>query len=548
MSARRGRDDRDQRPVRGEGPGGGAPDDVRPDARRRRVADRRAARGAAAVAVGRRPGVPQLRRLLLQPLVRDARARSADGPGHRPRPGDDPRAAPRRRPERLAAARRAHRLPRGRAPQHRRRADRGGRRPGRPHRERPAGRRQTRQALSQQIVWTLRQLPDVQAVEITAGGQPLLVPGAPSPQPRDAWPAVDPTACRPARPATRPAPTAPCGSSPTACARCPAVPGRARSPSSTSRSRTTRSRSPASIPTGACGRRACSRARRSSGSARPGRPTGLAFDRSSSVWVVDAEDGLISVTGDGTSEAITVTGLSRRTTLIAAIPSRDGTRAALIVRRGPRTGLLLARVIRTAGQPTPHRRRRADPDRVAAGRGRRRGLVGRRHAVGARQRERGHAAGVRRRHRPRRRRHRSGRPRLPSPWPRRRACPPWSARPTASSTSSPPGRGPSGCAGRRRRTRASPGHGGDARDADARAREGADGLAHGGAGGQHVVDDHARGRPVPHAPSYREGPVDQLPTLVAGEVLQRPVGGGGGEPRPDEDGPAPGVERAAAAR
>ena len=42
----------------------------------------------------------------------------------------------------------------------------------------------TRQALSQQIVWTLRQLPDVQAVEISAGGQPLLVPGTVSPQPR----------------------------------------------------------------------------------------------------------------------------------------------------------------------------------------------------------------------------------------------------------------------------------------------------------------------------------------------------------------------------
>ncbi len=36
-------------------------------------------------------------------------------------------------------------------------------------------------------------------------------------------------------------------------------------------------------------------------------------------------------------------------TSIAAIPSRDGTRAALIVRDGPRTSLLLARVIRTLG-------------------------------------------------------------------------------------------------------------------------------------------------------------------------------------------------------
>lgn len=35
----------------------------------------------------------------------------------------------------------------------------------------------SRQALSQQLVWTLRQLPDVQAVSITSAGQPLFVPG-----------------------------------------------------------------------------------------------------------------------------------------------------------------------------------------------------------------------------------------------------------------------------------------------------------------------------------------------------------------------------------
>jgi hypothetical protein len=82
-----------------------------------------------------------------------------------------------------------------------------------------------------------------------------------------------------------------------------------------------------------------------------GQPTSVAFDQSS-VWVVDAKDGLQSVSSDGTSEAIAVSGLSKRTGLIAAIPSRDGARAALIVRRGPRTGLLLARVIRTAGSTT----------------------------------------------------------------------------------------------------------------------------------------------------------------------------------------------------
>jgi hypothetical protein len=80
-----------------------------------------------------------------------------------------------------------------------------------------------------------------------------------------------------------------------------------------------------------------------------GAPTGLAFDRSATVWMVDPELGLISVAGDGSYEAIAVSGLPKRTALIAAVPSRDGTRAALIVRRGPRTGVLLARIIRSSG-------------------------------------------------------------------------------------------------------------------------------------------------------------------------------------------------------
>ncbi len=49
-----------------------------------------------------------------------------------------------------------------------------------------------RTALSQQIVWTLKQLPEVQFVEIAVSGTPLSVPGTSSPQSRDAWPEVDP--------------------------------------------------------------------------------------------------------------------------------------------------------------------------------------------------------------------------------------------------------------------------------------------------------------------------------------------------------------------
>lgn len=78
----------------------------------------------------------------------------------------------------------------------------------------------------------------------------------------------------------------------------------------------------------------------------------LAFDGSTDVWVVDADNGLIAVSPDGTSKPINVEGLTGRAELRAAVPSRDGTRAALVVRRGPRTEVLLARVDRSTLSPS----------------------------------------------------------------------------------------------------------------------------------------------------------------------------------------------------
>lgn len=51
-------------------------------------------------------------------------------------------------------------------------------------------------AMSAQLVWTLRQLSDVAAVQISVDGVPLNVPGASPAQPRDAWPSFDPDALR----------------------------------------------------------------------------------------------------------------------------------------------------------------------------------------------------------------------------------------------------------------------------------------------------------------------------------------------------------------
>jgi hypothetical protein len=50
----------------------------------------------------------------------------------------------------------------------------------------------TRQALSAQLSWTLRQLPEIGGVRITVLGQPFLVAGAGTVQPLDSWSAYDP--------------------------------------------------------------------------------------------------------------------------------------------------------------------------------------------------------------------------------------------------------------------------------------------------------------------------------------------------------------------
>jgi len=49
-----------------------------------------------------------------------------------------------------------------------------------------------RRQLSAQLVWTLRQLPEVTGVRIRAGDTALAVPGADEVQSRDAWPSFDP--------------------------------------------------------------------------------------------------------------------------------------------------------------------------------------------------------------------------------------------------------------------------------------------------------------------------------------------------------------------
>jgi hypothetical protein len=52
----------------------------------------------------------------------------------------------------------------------------------------------TRQAISAQLSWTLRQVAGVRSIDLNAGGQVLDVDGTPNPQPLDAWPEYNPDA------------------------------------------------------------------------------------------------------------------------------------------------------------------------------------------------------------------------------------------------------------------------------------------------------------------------------------------------------------------
>lgn len=205
-----------------------------------------------------------------------------------------------------------------------------------------------RRALSQQLVWTLRQLPDVQAVDITAAGQPFFVPGVGNPQSRDAWPEVDPAGLPPEA-AAFVASTIGVrrltddGTIP--------IPGQAgtREPLLTDIAVSLDTSRIAGVDVDG---------RVWSGAISAGStlfefdelpsPTSLDYDGSVNVWAVDAAGTLALYSPSGRAFAIAVEGLDESDILTAAVPSRDGTRAALLIANGPRSYVVVARIVRAS--------------------------------------------------------------------------------------------------------------------------------------------------------------------------------------------------------
>ena len=207
-----------------------------------------------------------------------------------------------------------------------------------------------RVALSQQIVWTLRQLPEVQFVEISVNGTPLSVPGTASPQSRDAWPEVNPNglpgdAAGYASTAIGVVRLAVSGNIP--------VPGEfgalADSLTKFAVSNNGR-RAIASTSTGeliwgslVIGSRFESVA-----------PTveaiagvqSIAFDGDTTVWIVNDRGIAQTLLPTGETFDIEILGLAPNDFVQSVVPSRDGTRAAIIVSTESGSELLLAQVNR----------------------------------------------------------------------------------------------------------------------------------------------------------------------------------------------------------
>ena len=203
-----------------------------------------------------------------------------------------------------------------------------------------------RRALSQQLVWTLKQLADVSAIDVSAGSVPLIVPGAVSPQPRDAWPAVDPGAL-------------PTGANaylvrPGSVARFIGevvlpVPGGAGD-SGRNFVRLAVDLNSNTL-AGVDGRGRLWRSNLAVGSELTQvpvkvKPSNPVFDRNGDLWAVEPEQGIVRIDADGTTIPVPMTGLPADAQVRMAVPSRDGTRVALIVSRGPRNQLLVGRIVR----------------------------------------------------------------------------------------------------------------------------------------------------------------------------------------------------------
>ncbi len=207
-----------------------------------------------------------------------------------------------------------------------------------------------RVALSQQIVWTLRQLPEVQFVEISVNGTPLSVPGTGSPQSRDAWPEVDPGGL--------PGASVGYASTSVGVVRLTtngnfAVPGGfgvtqdvlIKFAVSIDGKRAIASTSGGELVWGSLLIGATLELIPPAEGAQAGAQS-IAFDGETTAWIVNDNGVAQTLLATGETFEIEINGLEQGDFVQSVIPSRDGTRAAIIVSNETGSVLLMARVDR----------------------------------------------------------------------------------------------------------------------------------------------------------------------------------------------------------
>jgi hypothetical protein len=207
-----------------------------------------------------------------------------------------------------------------------------------------------RVALSQQIVWTLRQLPEVAFVEISVNGTPLSVLGTGSPQSRDAWPEVNPNGL--------PGDAIGYASTDSGVLRLTAlgdipVPGAfgvfearlAKFAVSNNGARAIASTANGELVWGSFLLGAPFDSTGSTGAALSGVQS-IAFDGNSTAWIVTDGGKAQTLLPTGELNDIVILGLARADFVQSVIPSRDGTRAAIIVSTETGSVVLLAQVSR----------------------------------------------------------------------------------------------------------------------------------------------------------------------------------------------------------
>lgn len=207
-----------------------------------------------------------------------------------------------------------------------------------------------RQAMSQQLVWTLRQVPGIDAVRITADGVPWSVPNVGTPQPITAWPAVSPNRIIPGASAyaLRNGSIWSLGVTGTDVELLKGVDPEdaplidlAVSP----RAET------------AAGVDAAGRLWRGSLDGTGGmtlveneaRAVDVSYGPSGWLWIVEQGNRMVRIDPDGAREEVGLPWVAATDRLVRAVPARDGVRIALVVSRPTGTALLLGRVVQRAG-------------------------------------------------------------------------------------------------------------------------------------------------------------------------------------------------------